>query len=219
MICALLIGFSSNAQGLNPKLLLAKGMGIYKHPRWQTSKAIQNASNTGKAYADAYYAIKSKNDFYFYFVNGFLSFPGVYLFNKDLQPIRQFHGDNCINDATRFVIGLSDSSKTVPDTNMKFTAREVLKHAGYLSGDSAITENGEFQFLYIYVWATYFPKYMSSSFDASRAIHANKNVTFKIISLNADYLASWAEKPEKAAGKRVPVSRILKGTPEKQKGQ
>jgi|GEM_PF-1102888 len=182
---------------------LAKVIGVYKTPRWQTTETIKEAAQKQNAGYDAFYHIRSYDDFKYFENNHLLTFPGVYIFNKDLQPVKEISSGDCGWQAMQFISTLKNNTITTTDSSVKFSVQDLLTHCVLLTGDSAVLNNKDFDYLYIYTWVTYLPKFTKSQFEYSQKIKDNKNVRIKVICLNADFMAGWNKEPDKFAGKKV----------------
>lgn len=199
LVLFLSVSASANAQ----KLLFAKISGLYKAPRWETIENIKELCEKDSAYYDALYYINRYDDFQYFNKNHLLSFPGVYIFDKRLRPIKAIDATDCGWQAQQFISTLTDATTTLPDERVKVTVQDLLHHSGYADGDSSIIKEGNFDYLYVYTWVSYLPKFMKEQFKYSKEIKADTNVHIKIISLNADFMAEWKDHPEKFVGKKV----------------
>jgi len=130
--------------------IYAKALGIYKSSRWQDKQSIKSASEKGAAYYDVLRYVKSYEDFSYFDKNHLLTFPGVYIFNSDLD------------------------------------------------------------YLYVYTWVTFLPKFTKRAFESSQSIKKNKNARIKIISLNVDFMVEWNEHQENLLGKKIKEKDIKK---------
>lgn len=199
----LLLLIISSITGHAQKKLFAKAMGLYKTPRWQTIEDIKVSSIKDSAYYDALYYLKTYEDWQYFNKNQLLSFPGVYIFDKNLKPVKALDATDCGWQAQRFVASLTDTTTTLPDERIKVTVQDLLNHSKFAGGDSSIIKEGDFDYLYVYTWVSYLPKFMKEQFKYSKEIKADTNVHIKIISLNADFMAEWKDHPEKFVGKKV----------------
>jgi hypothetical protein len=200
-IISLLILFSitSYTQGK----MITKITGIYKTPRWQTTEHIEELSKHENAYYDALYCLKNFEDLQFFNKNKLLSFPGVCIFDKNLNPIKALNATDCGWQAQRFISTLTDTTTTLTDDRVQITAQDLFNHSNLVDGDSNIVKKRDFDYLYIYTWVAYLPKFMKDQFVYSQRIAADKNVRIKIISLNVDFMDEWNDRPKKIAGKKV----------------
>lgn len=198
-ILLLLFSIAGHTQGK----IIAKITGVYKTPRWQTTDQIEKMSKSENAYDDALYCLKTFEDWQYFNKNKLLSFPGVYIFDKNLNPIKALNATDCGWQAQQFISTLSGTTTTLPDERVTVTAQDILSHSDFIDGDSSIMAEKNFDYLYIYTWVTYLPKFMKDQFAYSQKIAADKNVRIKIISLNADFIAEWKDNPKKIAGKKV----------------
>lgn len=193
----------SSITGYSQQKLIAKVMGVYKTPRWETIENIKELCEKDSAYYDALYYINRYDNFQYFNKNHLLSFPGVYIFDKKLRPIKAIDATDCGWQAQQFISTLTDTTTTLPDKRVKVTVQDLLKHTEFAEGDSNIVGRGDFDYLYVYTWASYFPKFMKHQFVYSQKISADTNVRIKTISLNADFMAEWNDNPEKVVGKKV----------------
>lgn len=178
-------------------------MGVYKTPRWQTVDDIKKITQGDSAYYDAFYYLKSLSDFKYFTQNHLLSFPGVYIFDKNLSPIKALDATDCGWQAMQFISTLTDSTKVQEDDRIKFKAQQLLKHSAILAGDSGLIKNRDFDYLYIYTWVSYLPKFTKAQFVYSNKIKENKNVNIKVISLNEDFMTEWNKDGAGSEGKKV----------------
>src|SRR5690606_34504573 len=125
---------------------------------------IKELCEKDSAYYDALYYLKTHDDLQYFNKNHLLSFPGVYIFDKNLKPIKAINATDCGWLAQRFIASLTDTTITLPDERVKVTVQDLLDHSGYTDGDSSIIKEGNFDYLYVYTWVSYLPKYMREQF-------------------------------------------------------
>lgn len=194
--------FCFTGSGIAQKLL-AKTLGYFKDPRWQSAQTIQAAAESGNAAYDALCYLTSYKDFQYFDSSHLLHFPGVYIFDKNLQPVKVLSGSNCSWQAMEFISTLSDTSHLVTDTSNSLNIAALLQHTSFITGSDAVLHNNDYDYLYLYTWVTYLPKFTKDQFSFSQKIKSNTNKRIKVIALSEDFIANWNANPEQLLGKKV----------------
>lgn len=189
---------------------VGKLMGYYTSPRWLTTPDIKNIAKKDSAYYDAFYYIPNIKNWLALSQKNLVEFPGVYLFDKNLNPVRSFSGSDCAHEALRFITALDETSQknVMIDTSMHTSAKEFLSYTKLIEGNPDIIKEGssQFDYLFVYTWASYTPKFTKELFESSAKIKNNTALNIKVISLNEDFMAEWNENPQKVAGKKVKMN-------------
>lgn len=198
-------------QSCSPKMEMAKLLGYYTPPRWQTVQDIKDVTEKDSAYSDASYYINNIKNWLSLSERNLLTFPGVYLFDKNLDPVKSFSGSDCAHEALRFIKNLDETSQknVVIDTSMHTSAKEFLSYTELIEGNSDFLKgNSDFDYIFLYTWASYMPKFTKELFESSQKVKNNKEFNIKVISLNEDFMAEWNENPQKIAGKKVNMDNL-----------
>lgn len=189
---------------------LAKDMGEWTTPKWQTSENIKQVAKDSAVY-DALYYVDNFRDWVFLAQHDLVNFPGIYLFDKNLSPIKVFLGSNCPTKATRYIDNI-ESSKSIESDSSLISLKDFLSHTKFIDGQKEFlnSENKNYDYIFVYTWVTFIPKKAKEVYNTAQELMKKKDLKFKIIGINEDFMAKWGENPAELEGKKVDIENLNK---------